>query len=194
MSLLHATAYHPPATLAVQEPFDTLLPTGGLVVGGVTVLTGRGAWTAGIAMLARTSRSGAQVAFVGLEEIGVEALRHGEWELANVVAIASGPQLLEIAAVLLGGFDVLVLAMEAVGRGWHRLAARAREQKVALVVLDARGALDRHGPIREAPIEAIVRVEQLRWDSAREVVGAPSLRVVLQQHGMARQAVEVAAG
>jgi hypothetical protein len=194
MSLLHVMAYRPPAILAVEEPFDALLPAGGLVAGGVTVLTGRGAWTAGIAMLARTSRSGLQVAFVGLEEIGVEALRRGGWDLANVVAIASGPQLLEIAAVLLGGFDVLVLAMEAVGRGWHRLVARAREQRVALVVLDARGALDRHSSIREAPIEAIVRVEQLRWDPAREAVGAPLLRVTLHQHGMARQAVEVAAG
>lgn len=138
--------------LPVIEPLDALLPAGGLPLGGTVHVAESTSLT--LALVAAASRAGTWIAMVGTAAVGWSAAVDLGVDLDRVLVVArmGGAKFADVVAALIDGVGVVVLrsATPVVERDARRLAARARERGVVLVV---------DGPRRCWPIEADLTVE-----------------------------------
>ncbi|MHB8682025.1 MAG: hypothetical protein ACYDA2_08025 [Acidimicrobiales bacterium] len=144
--------------LPVLPALAGLLPGGGLPRGATVVVRPDGcggATTLALSLTAGASVAGAWCAAAGVADVGVLALAEMGFVLERLVLVPrTGGQWAQTGALLLDGMDALVLCPpgRVAGSPARRLSARARERRVALVVLA------RHGPWPEAPdLELVVR-------------------------------------
>lgn len=120
--------------LPLAAPLRALLPGGGLRRGS-TVELGRSTALV-FAVLAEASAAGSWCALVGLPEVGLVAAAEAGLELSRLALVPRpGPDLVSVAAALLDGVDLVVLAG---GQGLpagarQRLAARARHRGSVLL-------------------------------------------------------------
>ncbi|MEX6429552.1 MAG: hypothetical protein ACYCWN_09210 [Ferrimicrobium sp.] len=179
--LLRMTPYQPSTLFPIKAEFAALMLRGGLVAGAIALVSGTGSYTVMIEMLSVTSRAGFAIAFVGLHDLGVVALTQSGWDLTQVVLVDDGPEMSQAIAVLLAAFDVVVFDITVIDRHWHRLVARARERKSALVVIDQDC---RRSPRQLAPDVTLI-VEEFGWaqPTAECPFGAPAFHVAVQEHG-----------
>lgn len=130
------------AVLAVPEPVAGLLPRGGLVRGTVTAVSG--ASTLPVALLAAATAAGATAALVGLPQLNLAMAADLGADLSRIAVVPldqPGADPLEVAAVLLDGIDVVLVAVDTVMPSRARvLSGRARRQSSALVAVGAPGA------------------------------------------------------
>lgn len=120
--------------LPVAPGLAHLLPTGVLEPGRVHVVTGSTSLT--LALLAAASRSGAWLAVVGLERVGVLAAAQLGIDLERVALVpAPGPDAPTVVAALLDGMDVVLVGPRAVldDADRRRLTARARDRGTVLL-------------------------------------------------------------
>ncbi len=185
-SLLQATAYQPSTQLPLKAEYASLVSKGGLVTGAVTMVSGVGSHTAVIEMLSLTSQTGFAIALVGLRDLGVVALAQAGWDLSRVVLVDDGVETAQVIALLVSAFDVVVFDAAIIDRHWHRLVARARERKSALVVIDRDRAIDRSSHLRRSPPDVTLIVEELGWSvpTMEFPFGSPTLHLVVEEHGL----------
>ncbi|WP_298210457.1 hypothetical protein [Ferrimicrobium sp.] len=185
-SSLDATPHQPSTKLPLKAEYAALLSQGGLSVGTVTKVSGPGSYTAMIEMLSVTSQAGYNIAFAGLHDLGVVSLARAGWDLSRVILVDDGSETMQIIALLVAAFDVVVFDATVVDRSWHRLVARAREHKSALVILDRQRTIENH-QLRRSPPGVTLVVEELGWSvsTPESPLGSPTLRIVVQEHGLA---------
>ncbi len=146
MQQLSGPALAREALLPVPSPLAELLGTPGLRRGGVVVVHGgavQGATSLLLGLLAGPSSSGAWCAVVGAPELGLVAADELGVALEHLLLVPEpGGKLLEVAAALLDGCDVVCLrpASPLGGQEARRLLARARERRAALVVATGQAA------------------------------------------------------
>jgi len=147
--------------LPVPAPLAPLLPDG-LRRGGVVLVDERGpggATTLALTLLAGASTAGSWAAVVGLTDPGVVALAELGVDLGRAVLVPRpGAMWPEAVAALLDGVDVVLVRPPGPARRdvARRLAARAREQRAALVVLAGEGRWAEGPDVR-------LRVEAAAW-------------------------------
>ena len=120
--------------LPVAPGLAGLLPDGVLERGRVHVIAGSTSLT--LALLAEASRTGAWLAVVGMEGIGLLAAEQLGLDLTRVALVpAPGPDAPVVVAALLDGMDMVLVGPRAVldDADRRRLAARARERGVVLL-------------------------------------------------------------
>jgi len=185
-SLLHATQYQPSTVLPVKDEFVGLMPKGGLVTGTVVAVSGLGSYTAAIEMLSTTSQAGFTVALAALCDLGVMALAQTGWDLSRVVMVDDGPEMAQVIALLIAAFDVVVFEARLIDRHWHRLVARTRERKSALVVVDQDRRIGGHRQRPQVTPDVTLIVEEFGWaePSRLSPFGAPTLHLLTQEHGL----------
>jgi len=130
--------------LPLLPALEALLPGGGLPRGSVVEVeaAGGGATTLAFSLLAAPTGAGSWCAAVGVADVGVVALAEMGVDLDHLALVPRpGAKWGEAVALLLDGMDaVLVCPPGAVRPALaRRLAARARERRVALVVLSRQG-------------------------------------------------------
>jgi hypothetical protein len=121
-----------------------------------------GATTLAFSLLAAATRGGSWCAAVGVADVGVVALAEMGVDLDHLALVPRpGARWGEAAALLLEGMDAVLVCPPGPVRPAlaRRLAARARERRVALVVLTRRGRWP-EGAERRLTVEAA------RWDGA----------------------------
>lgn len=134
-----------PAVLPVPEPVAGLLPRGGLVPGSVAAVSG--AMTLPVALLAAASAAGATAALVGLPQLNLAMAADLGADLSRIAVVpATSPatgavDLLEVAAVLMDGIDLVLVGIDRVTPSRARvLTGRARRQSSTLVAVGPTGA------------------------------------------------------
>jgi hypothetical protein len=141
--------------LPVVAPLVALLPAGGLRRGTTVAVTGTaGATSLMLALLAEASAAGAWAGVIGRPDLGLVAAAEAGVALERVALVPyPGADLVAVAAALLDGLDLVVLAGR-VPRGSDRarLAARARQRGAVLLPL---------GPWPGADVE--LACEQGQW-------------------------------
>src|SRR5579884_2693153 len=130
-----------PATLAGERTLPVLpalapvLPSG-LRRGAIVGVSGPGATSVALALLAGPSRAGSWVAVVGLPDLGVAAADEAGMDLSRLALVPHpGDRGPVVAATLVDGLDVVVVGPGA-GIGpadARRLAARTRQRGAVLV-------------------------------------------------------------
>lgn len=139
--------------LPVAAPLRSLLPGGGLRRGG-TVELGRSTALM-LALLAEASAEGAWCALVGLPEVGLVAAAEAGLALERLALVPDpGPDLVAVAAALLDGLDLVVVA------GGQRLPAGAR-QRLAARARKSGSVLLPVGPWPGADVR--LGVQESRW-------------------------------
>lgn len=120
--------------LPVLEPLEATLPDGGLRRGTTLGITGVGATSLGLALVARASRD-AWVCALGLPSLGlVWACEIGVALDRLVVVPDPGRRWLPVLAAVADAFDVVVTRPARItGRDARKLSARVREQRSVLV-------------------------------------------------------------
>ena len=149
--------------LPLLPALAALLPGGGLPRGSVVEVEaggeGTGATTLAFSLLAAATAAGSWCAAVGVADAGIVALADMGVDLDHLALVPHpGARWGEAAAVLLDGMDAVLVCPSAPARPTlaRRLAARARERRVALVVLSRRGRWPQGAELR-------LRVEAARW-------------------------------
>lgn len=154
--------------LPVPGPVAELLPRGGLVPGSVAAVSG--AMTLPVALLAAASAAGATAALVGLPQLNLAMAADLGADLSRIAVVpatspgtgGSAVDLLEVAAVLLDGIDLVLVGIDRVTPSRARvLTGRARRQSSTLMAvgpsgmwpgaavrMDAQVAGYRHLPLR----------------------------------------------
>ncbi len=126
--------------LEVAGALGGLFPDGGVRRGSTMVIgTGSGGSSVALALAAAVTSGGSWVAAVGLPSLGLVAASELGVRLERLALVPHpGAQWTTVAAALLDGVDLLILAPPVRVRGVdaRRLAARARERGVVMVVLD----------------------------------------------------------
>jgi hypothetical protein len=120
---------------------------------------GTGATTLAFSLLAAATAAGSWCAAVGVADAGIVALADMGVDLDRLVlAPHPGGRWGEAAAVLLDGMEAVLIRPPAPVRPGlaRRLTARARERRVALVILSHRGRWPEAAELR-------LRVEAARW-------------------------------
>jgi hypothetical protein len=133
-----ATAQSTLRMLPVPEPIGDLLPRGGLARG--TVVSVDGAASVLIGLLAAVTAAGGHVAVIGMPGLGLLAFHEQGGNLAKLALIpAPKDAAIDCAAILLEGFDVVVLGLSGgavtPSRG-RAVAARARSKGSLLIVTE----------------------------------------------------------
>lgn len=127
--------------LPVLAPLSGLLPEGGLRRGSVVAVTGTGATTLALALLAGASQAGSWTVSVGVPTLGLAAAAELGIDLERLVLvdIPPPPQWATVVAALADAFDaVLVRPAHRVRPGdARRLVARVRERGGVLCQLPA---------------------------------------------------------
>ena len=138
--------------LPLPTPLVPLFADGALRRGATTLVTGvpgRGATTLALALLAAASTAAGWCGAVGLADPGVVAMAELGIDLRRVVFVPN-PRAgwADAAAELLDGVDVVLVRPPGRARptAARHLVARARERRVALVVLAERAAAWPEGP------------------------------------------------
>ena len=123
-----------PPRLPVLPALEGVLPDGGLRPGTTTSITGIGATSLALALVAETSKE-SWVAAVGLPSLGLRAAAELGVELDHLVVVPDpGKKWADILAALVDAFDI-VLAHPAPTRTAQRLNARVRERDAVLVAV-----------------------------------------------------------
>lgn len=133
-----ATAQSTLRMLPVPEPIGDLLPRGGLARG--TVVSVDGAASVLIGLLATVTAAGGHVAVIGMPGLGLLAFHEQGGDLAKVALVPQPKDAaIDCAAILLEGFDVVVLGLSGgavtPSRG-RAVAARARSKGSLLIVTE----------------------------------------------------------
>ncbi|WCT06257.1 hypothetical protein [Rhodococcus qingshengii] len=133
-----ATAQSTLRMLPVPKPIGDLLPRGGLARG--TVLSVDGAASVLIGLLATVTAAGGHVAVIGMPGLGLLAFHEQGGDLAKVALVPQPKDAaIDCAAILLEGFDVVVLGLSGgavtPSRG-RAVAARARSKGSLLIVTE----------------------------------------------------------
>lgn len=124
--------------LPTPPPLQPLFPDGALRRGSIVAVTGGGATSLTLALLAGVHPTGAWCAAVGMGSLGLLAAQEAGVDLSRFALIADpGPDWPVTVAALLDAFDVVALRPAAGPdqRAQRRLAARVRERRRALLVL-----------------------------------------------------------
>jgi len=122
--------------LPVVAPLTGLLPGGGLRRGTTVAVTGAaGATSLMLALLAEASAAGAWAGVVGRPDLGLVATAEAGIALDRLALVPyPGADLVAVAAALLDGLDLVVVAGPVQhGGDRKRLAARARQQGAVLL-------------------------------------------------------------
>jgi hypothetical protein len=119
-----------------------LVPDGGLVRGGVTLVGGRAAPSLALALIAGASAAGSWTVVVGCPDLGLAAAAEAGLALDRLALVAE-PETgawANVVAALVGAVDVVVVGPSHRVRApdARRLAARARERGTVLVQLAGR--------------------------------------------------------
>jgi hypothetical protein len=126
--------------LEVPGALGGLFPDGGVRRGSTVVIgSGSGGSSVAMALAAAVTSGGSWAAAVGLPSLGLVAASELGVRLERLALVPRpGAQWTMVAAALLDGVDLLVLAPPTRVRGAdaRRLAARARERGVVMAVLD----------------------------------------------------------
>ena len=133
-----ATAQSTLRMLPVPAPIGDLLPRGGLARG--TVVSVGGAASVLIGLLATVTAAGGHVAVIGMPGLGLLAFHEQGGDLAKVALVPQPKDAaIDCAAILLEGFDVVVLGLAGgavtPSRG-RAVAARARSKGSLLIVTE----------------------------------------------------------
>ncbi|WP_182263262.1 hypothetical protein [Rhodococcus sp. UFZ-B548] len=133
-----ATAQSTLRLLPVPAPIGDLLPRGGLSRG--TVVSVDGAASVLIGLLATITAAGGHVAVIGMPGLGLLAFHEQGGDLAKVALVPQPKDAaIDCAAILLEGFDVVVLGLSGgavtPSRG-RAVAARARSKGSLLIVTE----------------------------------------------------------
>jgi hypothetical protein len=140
--------------LPLLPALHPLVPGGGLPRGAVVAVGAGpdggagGATTLAFSLLAEATATGSWCAAVGVPDVGVLALADMGVDLDHLILVPRpGARWAEAAASLVEGMDAVLVCPPGPARpaAARRLAARARERRVALVVLA------RHAPWPEGP-------------------------------------------
>jgi len=149
--------------LPLLPPLAALLPGGGLPRGAVVEVRadgeGTGATTLAFSLLAAATAGGSWCAAVGVAGAGIVALADMGVDLGHLALVPDpGSRWGEAVAILLDGMDAVLVRPPGYVRPAlaRRLAARARQRRVALVVLSGRGRWPEGAEIG-------LRVTQSRW-------------------------------
>jgi len=126
--------------LPVPAPIADLLPRGGLARG--TVVSVDGAASVLIGLLATVTTAGGHVAVIGMPGLGLLAFHEQGGDLKKVALVPQPKEAaVECAAILLDGFDVIVLGLSGAAvtpsRG-RAIAARARSKGSILIVTEGK--------------------------------------------------------
>lgn len=160
--------------LPVTEPFRPLLAGGGLRRGTTVTVDGLAATSLVLGLAAGPTRSGSWCAAVGWNDLGAEAARGLGVDLHRLVLVPEpGPRWPEVVGSVLLGLDLVLfrpagLVKPALAR---RLSARAREQRVILVVATDRARWP-EGP------ELQLRTEVRSWEGVEGGSGHLRRRLV----------------
>ncbi|MCW2092995.1 UNVERIFIED_ORG: hypothetical protein M2328_006348 [Rhodococcus erythropolis] len=133
-----ATAQSTLRMLPVPKPIGDLLPRGGLARG--TVVSVDGAASVLIGLLATVTAAGGHVAVIGMPGLGLLAFHEQGGNLAKLALVPQPKDAaIDCAAILLEGFDVVVLGLAGgsvtPSRG-RAVAARARSKGSLLIVTE----------------------------------------------------------
>ena len=195
---MFATAPLEPLALPAPEPFSTLLPRRGIAVGTATLVSGpigSGVYMAIVELLAKASGAGRNIAIISIPDLGVGALADAGWDLERLASIdVPASEAPRAAMIAMDGFDIVLLPIQAVGQGWRRVAAKARERKAAVVVVDRGGDTSHRRSILAASgVDAIVSPAGIRWDGPLEetVFGRPVLEISVEHHGRVSRSASV---
>ena len=114
------------------------VPARGLVKGSVAVLSG--ARSLGLQLVAAATAAGEHVAIVGQPDIGLLAAVEMGADLSRIAVIPDpGPDPVEVAAILLDGLDLVMLALHGravpISRA-RAVTARARQKECTLLITD----------------------------------------------------------
>lgn len=123
--------------LPTAPALQPLLPDGGLRRGTAIGVTGIGATSLSLALLAEATASGAWCAAVGLDALGPLAAEHAGVTLSRLILVADpGDDWPTIVAALLDAFEIVLLRppTRVGGSLQRRLTARIRERQRVLVV------------------------------------------------------------
>jgi hypothetical protein len=169
--------------LPVLPCFASLLPWAGLRRGATVAVSGPGATSLALALLAAASAAGSWAAAVGLPSLGLVAAVEAGVEPARFVMVAApGRDWAAVVAALVDAFDLVLLRPP--GRpsaaAHRRLVARARERGAVLLV---------HGPWEGADVR--FRVEGAAWQGLGDGCGHLRRRrveVVAEGRGAAARA------
>ncbi len=133
----------------VPDAMAGLFPDGGIRRGSTVVIgPSSGGSSVALALVAAVTGSGAWAAAVGLPSLGLVAAAELGVRLERLALVPyPGDQWTVAAAALLDGVDLLLLGPPARARAVEarRLAARARERGVVMVVLDGGGVAGAFG-------------------------------------------------
>ncbi len=139
-----------------------------------------------VELLAEASKSGLNIAVLSMPDLGVGALADAGWDLGHLASIdVPISETARAAMIAMDGFDVILLPMQAIGQPWRRVAAKARERKTALVVVDRGGDTRRRSILYAGGIDAIVSPTGITWDGSLEgtVFGRPVLEISIEHRG-----------
>jgi len=133
-----ATAQSTLRMLPVPEPIGDLIPRGGLARG--TVVSVDGAASVLIGLLATVTAASGHVAVIGMPGLGLLAFHEQGGDLAKVALVPQPKDAaIDCAAILLEGFDVVVLGLSGgavtPSRG-RAVAARAKSKGSLLIVTE----------------------------------------------------------
>ncbi|HEX2039764.1 MAG TPA: hypothetical protein VHF47_08545 [Acidimicrobiales bacterium] len=148
--------------LPVLPCLASLLPWAGLRRGATVAVTGPGATSLALALLAAASAAGSWAAAVGLPSLGMVAAAQVGVDLARFVMVAPGRDWPTAVAALVDAFDMVLVRPSgrppaAAGR---RLVARARERGAVLLV---------HGPWEGADLR--LRIDGSVWQGLGQGYG-----------------------
>lgn len=169
-------------TLPVLGPLERLLPVGALERGSTVAVTGVGARSLAMALLAEATATGSWVAAVGVGGMGLVAAHELGVRLERLVLVdRPGPDAWPgVVAALVGAFDVVLVEPGRVrAADARRLSARLRERGTVTVQLGEQG------------LDADVRLElrPLAWDGLGDGHGMlRSRRVAVAVAGRRRAA------
>jgi hypothetical protein len=121
--------------LPVLPVFEQLLPDRGLRPGTTTTVTGVGATSLALALVARASAE-SWTAVVGISELGLKAASELGIDLDRLVVIEDpGKRAVDVMAALVDAFDVVVAHPHLPTRESRRLAGRVRERDAVVVMI-----------------------------------------------------------
>jgi hypothetical protein len=153
--------------LPLSDPFCALLPGGGLRRGTTVTLDGGAATSLVLGLAAGPTRAGSWCAAVGWPELGAEAAHGLGVDLRRLVLVpAPGPRWVEVVGQLLLGLDLVVFRPAGVVKPAlaRRLGARAREQRVVLMVVTERSGWPEGADVH-------LRVESRGWEGIEQGSG-----------------------
>ena len=178
--------------LPVDESLTALLPDGALERGSVLRITGVGATSLALALVAAASQQGSWSAVIGLPELALVAADEHGVALGRLalIEVPGWRRCAEVVAALIDGMDFVLLDGRAELRAVEirRVTARMREQGSVLLLVDPGLSRVPSVPISRSMSQAVLSRSAEHWSP--DVVlrlGSPQWSGVGQGHGLLRQ-------